>query len=98
MKSPHLLNNITMMLCLLGVAVVAILLTLRGFDEPKVYNYIDLKNDYKNCIIIGKDNFNGAYKLKLCNPFLHEEGLSVDYTIFVKDYIYFNNFIGDTIK
>lgn len=98
MKWAHILNNITCCLCLLIVGGIAIMLTLKMSNEPKVYNYIELKNNYKNCIIVGKDNFGGVYKLKLCNPFLHENGLSVDYNIYVKDYIYFHNFIGDTIK
>lgn len=57
-----------------------------------------MKNTYKNCIIVGKENKDNTYKLKLYNPYIHENELKVDYVILVKDYIYFNKFIGDTIK
>lgn len=96
MKGSYILNNISTTIIL--ILIITLGLIYLHDRHPKVYNYIEMKNTYKNCIIVGKDNFGGVYKLKLCNPFLHENGLSVDYNIYVKDYIYFHNFIGDTIK
>lgn len=67
----------------------------------EVLQYIDLKHRYKNCIIIGKSDHKG-YMLLLHNPVLHKNDttgvLNVDYKVYTKDYVYFNNYIGDIIK
>ena len=86
MKGSYILNNIS-------TTIILILITALGLiylhdSHPKVYNYIEMKNTYKNCIIVGKENKDNTY----------ENELKVDYVILVKDYIYFNKFIGDTIK
>lgn len=96
MKGSYILNNISTTIIL--ILIITLGLIYLHDRHPKVYNYIEMKNAYKNCIIVGKENKDNTYKLKLYNPYIHENELRVDYVILVKDYIYFNKFIGDTIK
>lgn len=96
MKGSYILNNISTTIIL--ILIITLGLIYLHDRHPKVYNYIEMKNTYKNCIIVGKENKDNTYKLKLYNPYVHENELKVDYVILVKDYIYFNKFIGDTIK
>lgn len=66
-------------------------------DDTEPLNYIELKHSYKNCIIVGKSDKHEQYMLYINNPYIDNNNL-IDYKVKVKDYIYFNWFIGDTIK
>lgn len=101
-KSAHILNsisNVLIIVCTCIFLVFAIKKYCKKYN--KTLNYIELRNDYKNCIIMGKSNHDD-YILLLHNPFLHMDDSTgvknVDYKVHVTDYIYFNKFIGDTIK
>lgn len=70
--------------------------------KVRVYNHLELKHNFKNCIIVGKTDTDNKYTLLLHNPILHLNSdsnvLYIDYKVRVCDYTYFYNFIGDTIK
>lgn len=64
--------------------------------KAKTHDYIELRNDYRNYQIIEKKCLNDTcYYLRLENPV---DSIKENKLIKVKDYIYFNWFVGDYIK
>lgn len=101
-KYSSILNSISNLLiisCLCVFLIMGVNRYYKKYYSP--LNYLELSLTYKNCIIVGKSDHNG-YMLLLHNPYLHKEDstgvMNVDCKVYVADYIYFNNFIGDTIK
>ena len=92
------LNSITKSIVSAIIFVLIVIWIANRLSTARVNTATEFLDIYKNCIIVGKENKDNTYKLKLCNPYIHENELKVDYVILVKDYIYFNKFIGDTIK
>lgn len=96
-STSYIMNIISNFLIIVLILVLAALYIRDIYEKQHVeLNYLEMKLSYKNCIIVEKSDKNG-YMLYLKNPYLKSNDL-IDYTICVKDYIYFNWFIGDTIK
>lgn len=53
MKGSYILNNISTTIIL--ILIITLGLIYLHDRHPKVYNYIEMKNTYKNCIIVGKE-------------------------------------------
>lgn len=97
-STGHILNNISnFLICVSLITLILIYLGDMLVDDTEPLNYIELKHSYKNCIIVGKSDKHEQYMLYINNPYIDNNNL-IDYKVKVKDYIYFNWFIGDTIK
>lgn len=100
----NILNNIsTIILVLCFVGGLCYYFSSEHKKYVRVYNHLELKHNFKNCMIVGKSDADDNYTLLLYNPVLHDHNrdnviLYIDYKVRVPDYTYFNLFIGDTIK
>lgn len=92
-NTDYVMNRISSLIIIILTIVLVILYSKDAYDKRhRTLNYIEMRHSYKNCIIVYKTEYNG-YKLYLHNPVSNKA-----VTIKVEDYIYFNWFIGDTIK
>ena len=79
------LSGIIIGILLLGIPIVV------HNNTPK--NYIELKHNYKNCVVIRKGERCNQELLIVENPITKSKN-----RIYVKAHVFFNINIGDTIK
>lgn len=98
-STSHILNDISNFIICVSLIVLLLIYIKEQLptNDTKALEYIELKHSYKNCIIVGKSERNEQYILHLRNPFMNNNNF-VDYNVRVKDYVFFNFYIGDTIK
>lgn len=98
-SSSHILNNISNFIICVALIVLILIYIKEQLpsNDTEALEYIELKHSYKNCIIVGKSEKQNRYILYLRNPFMNNNNFA-DYSIEVKDYVFFNFYIGDTIK
>lgn len=79
------LSGIIIGILLLGIPIVV------HNNTPK--NYIELKHNYKNCVVIRKGELFNHEFLIVENPITKSKN-----RIYVKAHVFFNIHVGDTIK
>lgn len=92
------LNNISKNTLLIVLCTILFILTEKYYSHinKKTYNYLELKHQYKNYKIVEKDVINDTcYYLILKNTV---DSTRHTKTVKVKDYIFFNWYVGDCIK
>lgn len=89
------LNNISsVLLMIIGITLGAYIIITRLKDEPKIYNYVDLKIRYKNYIVADKEETKAHYILYLINPTTNKKD-----KVYITENIYYNiYFVSDSIK
>lgn len=99
-KHYNIVNNISKTVLSIILILLASTFFYMLYDSIEVntdktpYNIVELKAQYKNCIVVDKHQTNNTYTLDIRNPITNK--IEKQY---VKDYIYYNiYFIGDTIK
>lgn len=95
------LNHITdwIVKVLIATFIIFVLINEAHRDymlKKYTYNYLELKHLYSNYQIVEKSCINDTcYYLRLHNPI---DSINTIQSVKVKDYIYFNWFVGDYIK
>ena len=79
------LSGIIIGILLLGIPIVV------HNNTPK--NYIELKHNYKNCVVIKKGELFNQEFLIIENPITKSKN-----GVYVKAHVFFNINVGDTIK
>ena len=79
------LSGIIIGILLLGIPIVV------NNNTPK--NYIELKHNYKNCVVIRKGELLNQEFLIVENPITKSKN-----RVYVKAHVFFNINVGDTIK
>ena len=79
------LSGIIIGILLLGIPIVV------HNNTPK--NYIELKHNYKNCVVIKKGELFNREFLIVENPITKSKN-----RVYVKAHVFFNINVGDTIK
>lgn len=91
------LNHISKVLITILTSILLVVFIIKIVPEKSVYNYIDLKIQYKNYIVINKEKStinDELFILKIKNPMTNRIK-----EIYVKEYIYTHvYFVGDTIR
>ena len=99
-KHYNIVNNISKIA--LSIVLILIISTficifcnsIKINTDKTPINIVELKAQYKNCIVVDKHQTDNTYTLDIRNPITNK--IEKQY---VKDYIYYNiYFIGDTIK
>lgn len=94
MNTNHLNNISSILLMIIGIAIGLYITIVKLENEPRIYNYIDLKIRYKNYIVADKEETKSHYILYLVNPTTNKKD-----KVYVTENIYYNiYFVSDSIK
>lgn len=90
------INSITKSIVGAIIFVLIVIWIANRLSVTHVNTATEFLNNYKNCVIIRKDNSTSNYILTIKNPYTHDIRYRIT-NVVVPSGLWYNYFIGDTI-